>query len=239
MAMMTIKRVLLVTLWALLGSAVVQAAPVQRTYTLPGVNALAVTGVDVTVTNGPHEALVLIGEPRDLARLKFAVENNELRLKPLNSDLTNWKSKLLKGIKVQVSLPKLATVSIAGAGSVTATGIAAKYFDVSVGGGGTFTGLDMQISDAEISVGNVGTIMLSGTCKKASIGMGGGGTIKARDFTCADIDVVTTNGGKIEAYASQSATTHIVSGGDVTIYGNPPKRGRGLVRGGTLTYAGE
>ncbi len=237
--MARVKQVLSGAAGVLLCSAATLAAPVQRTYKLPGVTALAVTGVNVTVTTGPNASLTLIGEPRDLARLKFAVENNELRLKPLNSDLTNWKSKLLKGIEVQVSLPKLATVSIAGAGSVTATGIAAKYFDVSVGGGGTFTGLDMQIGDAEVSVGNVGTITLSGTCKKASIGTGGGGTIKARDFTCAEIDVVTTNGGLVEAFASQTATTHIVSGGDVTIYGNPPKRPRGLVRGGTLTYAGE
>ncbi len=215
------------------------AAPVERTFTLSGVTAVAITGVDASLTTGSAALLTLIGEPRDLSRLEFGVENNELSLKPLNSDITNWKSKLLKGITVQVSLPKLATVSIEGAGSVTATGIAAKYFKVSVGGGGTFTGLDAQISDAELSIGSGGSITLSGICKKASIVISGLGTIKTRNLTCADIDIATINGGRVEAFASQSATTHIVGGGDVTIYGNPPKRPRGFVRGGTLTYAGE
>jgi Putative auto-transporter adhesin, head GIN domain len=208
----------------------------ERRYSVGNISAVAVTGVNATISVGPRSGVVLTGSPRDIAQVKLVVENGELRLKPYNSDVFNWKTKLLESISIHITVHRLTEVSIAGAGNVTATGIKSKYFTVSVGGGGSFASPDADVGNIELSIGNGGTIAMGGTCNRADIGIGGSGKIEAAALKCLQTHINTTNGGEIEAYASQSATTVTAGGGAITIYGNPAKRSHTAARGGSVAY---
>jgi hypothetical protein len=208
----------------------------ERSYSISGVTAVAITGVNATIAIGPKASVVLRGDQRDLNRVEVAVENGELRLKPYNSSVFNWKSELLENITVQITVRALREVSIAGAGNVTASGITGKHFEVYLGGGGTFTGQDVDVRNVELGIAGSGTITLSGACDRADIGIGGSGKIQASALKCKSTHVSLTGGGAVETYASVSATTVIAGGGSVAVFGNPAKRDGSASRGGTVAY---
>jgi Putative auto-transporter adhesin, head GIN domain len=211
------------------------AAPVERTLTVPGFTAVMTAGVDVSVTVGPATSLVVTGEPAELAKLEVVVEKGELKLQPKRKGWYNG-SGSLKGISARVTTPSLAEASIAGSGSMTATGINAKNFEVSIGGSGSFTGMDAKVDKADLSIGGSGSITMSGACKTADISIGGSGKVRAAALKCSKLDVSIGGSGDVEAYASDAADTSIAGGGDVMIYGNPKKRDKSIAGGGNVTY---
>jgi Putative auto-transporter adhesin, head GIN domain len=229
-------RVFSAVLLVLTAASSMDIAAAERRYSISGVSAVAITGVNATIVAGPNASLVMTGEQRDLNKVKVAVENGELRLKPYNSSVFNWKTELLDKITVQITTPHLREVAIAGAGTVTASGIKEKHFEVSVGGGGTFVSLDADVQAVGTSIAGGGTITLGGNCNRADLSIGGSGTLHASTLKCESTHISLAGGGTVEAFASVSATTVTAGGGNVVIYGNPAERKTSTSRGGTVSF---
>ncbi len=104
-------------------------------------------------------------------------------------------------IEFLITVPEVQAVSLAGAGSITVTGVDTTTFDVSLAG--------------------AGNISVTGRADDVTIHVSGAGDVDARDLTGRDVEVRVAGVGDVSVFASHTLDASVAGVGRVTYLGDP------------------
>lgn len=181
-------------------------AGIDKALAVPGFTGVGSEGsVDVYVTVGAKQSVVVHGEPKDVETVMTRMRDGVLIITQKNTNGYGWTSSN-KNLRVDITTPALDRIAVSGSSDIYATGINTKRMHISVAGSGD--------------------VKASGRADRAEISVAGSGDVKAGDLHAADTSITIAGSGDVAAYASKSVAVSIAGSGDVTVYGNPPATAR-------------
>lgn len=173
-------------------------------------------GMNVIIEHGAKTEVIARGSMAALADLDPVVEKGVLRLKEKKGILRERLRVKHDVVTVTITMPKLKSFSLAGAGDVTFKNVIADDLDLKIAGSGD--------------------IAATGSCRKLNISVAGSGDIEAKNFRCEAVTVKITGSGDVSTYASRDFTARIMGAGSIEVYGNPVNRSRSVFGAGDITY---
>ena len=191
---------------------------------------------DVAVTIGAGFSIRAEGPTEELDKLELVKDRGTLKIgRQRNSVGWNW-SEGGKGVKVYVTLPRLAAAAIAGSGDMSIDRIDGGDFSGAVAGSGDLTIGALKVGVAKLSIAGSGDISASGTAQAIDVSIAGSGNVAAPRLKAAKADVSIAGSGDVEADVNGDASVSIVGSGSAMLGANArckvSKMGSGDVRCG-------
>jgi hypothetical protein len=194
--------------------------------------------INLTLRQGPAQALEVRGEQRLLANIDTSGDGRSLHIGPRGILLRHRQP-----IEVTLTLPELATLNLNGSGNSTVSGFAGERLDMTLSGSGTlrFNGRYREVTaalhgsgDLEVTNGSServfaesvgsGNLTLVGATRELHAEVRGSGELDARHLRAEDVQLSHTGSGSSAVYASGEARIELSGSGDATVYGNPARR---------------
>ena len=158
--------------------------------------------IDVELTLGDQEAVVLEGDAEMLAKIEVVVEKGSLQIRRLRetSDWSfGWNN---KHVRARVTAKRIDAISISGSGDVKAPTLSADSLALAISGSGDIT----------IGGGKVGNL---------SVHIAGSGDIKTSKVDAEVVSISISGSGDALVWARQSLAVKVAGSGDVRYYGDP------------------
>lgn len=206
-----------------------------RSYAVAGFTGVELGGSDnVDVRVGAGFSVRAEGDAKPLDRLRIRKVGDTLRIDRRKQDGFNWS----KGtpVKVYVTMPRLATASVAGSGDMTVDRVEGQKFDASVAGSGKLALGTLAVDAAEVNIAGSGTMQAAGQAKSLEINIAGSGDLDAAKLTAARAEISVAGSGNVRARVDGPANVSILGSGDVDLgpkaHCKTSKMGSGTVRCG-------
>ncbi len=178
-----------------------KSTDITQQFELTGFDKIDVGGFyEIDVTVGGDFSVSISGAPDEMTRVKAGVENGVLKLgqdRPERGQ-RRWRN---QGLAVEISMPSLVAIDVAGVVDGDVSGISADSFDLDLSG--------------------VGDIELSGTCNSLTARVSGVGDLDAGELQCKTVDISISGVGDASVYASEAVDASISGIGSIAIYGSP------------------
>ena len=207
------------------GGAVVAGAPAmaaEGTRTVPAFSAVDFNGIGrMNVTVGETQSLAIVGSKRTLEQVTTTVEDGTLQVKWVDRKEKHgwlWRFAMPDDddsdkITVNITIPKLHKISVAGAASVVAKGIESDTMDFSVSGAAKIRA-DGHADKLSLSISGAGSADLDHlVAKEANVSISGAGKadVNARERLRGDISGV----GSIRYEGEPKVTSSISGAGSI------------------------
>lgn len=150
---------------------------------------------DIIITVGKDQQVSLTFDDNLIDLIKTDVHGKTLKI----SSEGSFSSR--RSCKVEITVPNLEQVSVAGSGDVEIFNLAGEYFEYTVSGSG-----DMWAE---------------GTVDEIDIGVRGSGDIDTRELSAREATVKISGSGDVKVHATESFYGRVSGSGDIDIYGNP------------------
>jgi len=174
--------------------------------TVDDFHAISVGGVgDVNVSVGGEKSVTVTLDDNLIDMIRTEVVNGELKVRTEG----NYRTSI--GLKIEVTVPTLDSVSVSGVGDLTATGISGQSFSVSISG--------------------VGDALISGEVDKLDLNLSGVGNANLKELKAKSVKVNASGTGDATVYATESVDAKASGVSDITVFGNPKdvkKKGSGI-----------
>ncbi|MEG3181456.1 head GIN domain-containing protein [Sphingomonas sp. LT1P40] len=170
---------------------------------------------DVEVKTGATFAVTAEGDSALLDKLEIRKDGSTLRIGRKDGD---WKWGGNKGAKITVTMPKLASASVAGSGDMTIDR-AEGDFDGSIAGSGNLTVAALNGGKATLSIAGSGDLRVAGQATEIGASIAGSGDIDAAALKAAKGDISIAGSGNVRAQLTGQASVSIVGSGDVEVTG--------------------
>lgn len=95
--------------------------------------------------------------------------------------------------------------------------------------------LKLEVSHLKVRGTTGGEISVKGKAVSQDISLGTGGMFYGKNFETQATEISVTAAGIAEILAKEKATIKVTAGGDVTVYGNPPKITQRTIAGGRIS----
>jgi hypothetical protein len=176
---------------------------------------------------GPFEAVIETGK-----NFGISVEADENLMPYINFDKDGDKLKVKirdginirsrHGIKVRISMPKVAGISFAGSGKVKVEGTIRDIDELglSVAGSGDINA-DIDCPRLKAEIAGAGTITTSGKSRDVEVDIAGSGDYKGADLLSERVKVSIAGSGSAWLYASLKLDISIAGSGDIYYRGSP------------------
>ena len=197
-----------------------------------GVELAGSDNVDVRV--GAAFSVRAEGDPKVLERLRIRKVGETLRIDRRKDAGFHWS----KGdaIKVYVTMPRIASASVAGSGDMAIDRVEGQKFDASVAGSGKLALGTVAVDAAEMNIAGSGTLRAAGQAKRLEVNIAGSGDIDAPKLAAASAEVSIAGSGNVRAVVNGPAEISMMGSGDVDLGPNArcktSKMGSGNVRCG-------
>jgi len=196
------------------------ANPPRNLESLRDFTSVTLAGPDrVVVTRGAQFSVRAEGDPRALARLEIDVRDGVLRIRRKH----NWRDILPgedRGATVNVTLPVLHEVALAGSGDISADVLSGDDVEASVSGSGDLTIARVEAAKAGLSATGSGTLTATGgRADRAELSVAGSGDIKAGGLVATAAEISIAGSGDAQAHVSGAARISIVGSGDAVVTG--------------------
>lgn len=96
--------------------------------------------------------------------------------------------------------------------------------------------IGMDVDYAEIRAVTGGIVEASGLAKSQNIVINTGGIFDGRDLRTSNTEVKISAGGEADVFASEQVDINVRAGGDVTVYGKPPRVNKRTFAGGRVYF---
>jgi hypothetical protein len=145
-----------------------------------------------------------------------------------------------RGVKVEITMPSLSRLDLAGSGDVIITGLKAESFDVeldgsgdiefdgeikdlqiTIGGSGNVTGHDLVTERVTVETGGSGDVELDGKATEVDCRIDGSGDIDVSRLEAGSASAEINGSGNIGIYAENSFEGAVNGSGDIDLYGDP------------------
>jgi hypothetical protein len=206
--------------------------------------------VNLTLRQGPAQALEVRGEQRLLANIDTSIDGDMLHIGPRGILLRHRTP-----IEVTVTLPTLDSLSINGSGEHTVSGFAGDHLDVALDGSGSmkFNGRYRAImaavhgsGDLELTGGTSDTVdaavigsgrlTLVGASRALHAELRGTGDLDARHLRTDEVTLMQQGSGDCAVYARKRLHAELTGSGDLRVYGNPEQHSVSRTGSGSVDF---
>lgn len=174
-------------------------------------------GLDVYLTQGNEESLVIEADENLLAIIKTEVKDNELHIYADKNIGYASAKKIMVTFKDVIKI-----TSTSGSDVVSTKTINANYLELHSSSGSNMN-LNVNTSTLTCNSSSGSDLKLSGKTEKLIAEASSGSDIKASDLIAESSQVKATSGADITVNTVKELTADANSGGDIKYYGNPDK----------------
>lgn len=172
--------------------------PATETRPLPAFGSVELAGANrVTVQVGQQQSVVVRADDNLLERVTTEVRGGELIVDTTGSFTTETP------MSVDVTVPSLTAVTLAGSGAVDVEGVDATQFTVAVPGSGTLTG--------------------SGTATRLDVSLAGSADVRLQGLAARDVTATLSGSGTLEVQATGTLDANVSGSGLIFYSGSPAK----------------
>jgi hypothetical protein len=178
------------------------------------------TPFDVYVHTGKAPSIHAVGPTEALDRLQIENRGGELRIgtKP-GGWFSGWHSNGNGHTRIDVTVPMVSEVSLAGPGNLTVDVVRTRDFGAHLSGPGNINVGSAEVSGITLNLSGPGDISVAGRAGRAVMNLSGPGNIHAGKLNLADASVTLSGPGNINAMATRTADVRLSGPGDVRILG--------------------
>jgi hypothetical protein len=187
-----------------------------RTYQVADFSKVEVAGSDdVDVTIGSTFSVRAEGDSDELDHLKIEKDGDTLSI-GRHGHHFSWGGSH-KGLKVHVTMPRIAGASMAGSGDMTIDRVEGDSFSSDGSGSGALSIAALAVKDAHFSLAGSGSVSAKGTADSVKIDIAGSGDVDAKELTAKSADVSIAGSGDVKAQVNGTASVSIMGSGDVDL----------------------
>ncbi|HZD87306.1 MAG TPA: head GIN domain-containing protein [Gaiellaceae bacterium] len=164
---------------------------------LPAFDGVELAGSnDVLVRIGGRQSVVVRADDNLLARVTTEVRGRSLVIGNTRGSFT-----AKSPMSVEVTVPALAALTLAGSGNITVDGVDTQSLTVSLPGSGTLSG--------------------SGNARRLEVTVGGSGTVQFTELVARNVRAVVSGSGSIFVTATASLDASVTGTGSILYAGSP------------------
>lgn len=188
-----------------------------RTFDAADFTAVSLRGSDdVEIRTGNDFSIRAEGDSALLDRLEVRKDGNTLRVGRKDGD---WSWGGNKGAKFVITMPALASASVAGSGDMTIDRVEGD-FDGSIAGSGNLNLGEMRGGKASVSIAGSGNLGIAGgQASELKISIAGSGDVATTGLRAARGDISIAGSGNVRTQVTDTASLSIVGSGDVDLTG--------------------
>ncbi|MES2055641.1 MAG: head GIN domain-containing protein [Pseudomonadota bacterium] len=188
-----------------------------RTFAATGFDQVDLRGSDdVDIRVGTGFSVRAEGPSEELDKLKIEKIGTTLKVGRINSSSFNWDGDH-KGVKVFVTMPRIAGAGIAGSGDMAIDRIDGQSFAGETAGSGNMTIAALNVQTGKFSTAGSGDMSVAGTAKQLSMKIAGSGDIDAGGVKAQGASVSIAGSGNASADVTGPADVSIVGSGDADL----------------------
>ncbi|MFN3940207.1 MAG: head GIN domain-containing protein, partial [Chitinophagales bacterium] len=187
---------------------------------VPPFSSLSIAGgFDVAVKQGTQTPIRIIASDKDLPHIITEVIGNTLTIGTDNKGDKNYH---LGKVQIEITIPVLYNLEIAGSGVVNGSGSfgGGKDMEFDISGSGTIN-LDVNADELEADIAGNGELILSGKAKEADIEISGSGNFRGEKLECAKAEISIAGSGNVFISVSDILEVSIAGSGNVYYSGVP------------------
>lgn len=197
--------------------------------TLPAFQAIALSGnFDLVVRQGDVQSVLVQADDNLLTQLETVVADGkkgptlQVRWKRSGSGwFGNWQSvETRTKVQVQVTMPTLSALSIAGAGDIRLESFKTPALDLAIAGSGDARLDALETAELGVRVSGSGNVTGRGTATKTSVSIAGSGDVRLMDLRAEEVSVSIAGSGDAQVNAQKLLSVRIAGSGDVVYSGD-------------------
>lgn len=187
---------------------------------ISGFNELKVgAAIQVKLTMGDKESLVLEAEDHVLERIRSVVKDGQLHLY-----LDDKEMETQKDIIAYVTAKSLKELEAYGAAFIELTNrLNAEKLEVEASGAARMD-LDVKVKNLELEISGAGKIGLRGEAQEAEMSISGAANVHAENLSCEKMQIKASGAGKAEISASKAIKVNASGASKVIYQGNPAEK---------------
>jgi hypothetical protein len=170
---------------------------------------------DVDVRVGKGFSVRAEGPSAELDMLKIEKVGNALRVGRKDSNML-WGGNH-HGVKVYVTMPRIAAAAIAGSGNMAIDRVEGDRFTGDSAGSGDLSIGALAVQAADLSLAGSGNVSAKGSAKALKISVAGAGDVEAAGLKAASAKVSVAGSGNVTAQVDGSAEVSVIGSGDVDL----------------------
>ncbi len=187
-----------------------------RTFAVADFTGLSLRGSDdVDVRVGTGYSVRAEGPSAELDKLKIERVGDTLRIGRKNRSGFSWGSS--DDVKVYVTMPRIATATIAGSGDMTIDRVEGQRFDGDTAGSGSLNIAMLGVREAKVAIAGSGDMTLKGTAERLTVDIAGSGNVDASGVKASSAAVAVMGSGGVRADVTGTATVSVMGSGDVDL----------------------
>ena len=178
------------------------------------------TPFDVFVHTGKAAAVHASGTQEVLNRLEIENRGGELRIGTKSGSwFSGWHWASGEHLRIDVTVPMIGEVSLAGPGNLTVDTIRTRDFGAHLSGPGNINVGSVEASGVTLNLSGPGDIRIAGRAERAVMHLSGPGNIHAGSLNLGEADMTLSGPGDIDATVTRNADVRLSGPGDVRIHG--------------------
>lgn len=207
-----------VVLLAGCGSVVGSGDPATSERDVEAFDAVRLEGVgDVRVEIGSPASVVVETDDNLLERITTEVEAGVLVIDEEDPGTILPRS----GLRIEVVVPALTSVDMAGAGSIDVGTVTSERFAVAMGGAGSVTIADLTADELAVNLSGAGDITIAGSATTQTVSLSGAGDYDGGDLRTEAADITASGVGGVEVWVVESLSVTASGVGSVSYWGSP------------------
>jgi len=179
------------------------------------------TPFDVYVHTGKAPSVHAIGTDEALNRLQIENRGGQLHVgtKSGNSWFGGWHWGRGERLRIDVTVPMVSEVSLAGPGNLNVDTVRTRDFGAHLSGPGNINIGSVEASGITLRVSGPGDIAVAGRAARAEMNVSGPGNIHAGKLNLAEANLTVSGPGDIDANVTRNAEVRVSGPGDVRVAG--------------------
>jgi hypothetical protein len=178
------------------------------------------TPFDVYVHTGKAPGVHAVGTQEAIDRLRIENRGGELRIRTKSGSwFSGWHWNGSQRLRIDVTVPMVGEVSVAGPGNLTVDVVRTRDFGAHLSGPGNINVGLVEAGGVTLDLSGPGDISIAGHAGRAVMNLAGPGNIHASKLNLADASVTLSGPGDIDATVTRTADVRLSGPGDVRISG--------------------
>ncbi len=196
------------------------AQAATETRSVPDFQAITLSaGVELTVRQGPQQALTLTADDAVLPLLESVVENGSQGPTLVLRYLRGSPIYTAQKVRATVVMPKLSAVRVDGSGDVKIEAFNTPALKLSVAGSGDIVMQGLTAEDLQVGIAGSGDVRGSGATRRLKVSVAGSGDVRLMDLRAEAVAVHIAGSGDVAVQAQGTLDISIVGSGDVQYTG--------------------
>jgi hypothetical protein len=188
-----------------------------RSFAVAGFTGVSLRGADdVDVKVGPAFSVSAEGPSAELDQLSIRRNGDTLEVGRKNG-VFHWGDRDRATVKVHVTMPRLVSAEIAGAGDLAIDRTDGPTFEGVNAGAGKLSVGSLAVSQAKVSLAGAGDISLAGKVNHLTVSLVGAGNVLAQGLKASAAKVSLAGAGDVRAEVDGPASVSVVGSGTVDL----------------------